>query len=91
VSINAPRDGLRVEEVVCVGRQRAVQGDDVRLAEDRVGGRVDDSHRLEHRVPADVVGKHAAAEACMHDPRNQRADAPGPDHADGSAMQVEAE
>ncbi|MNO97301.1 hypothetical protein D3C76_890040 [compost metagenome] len=69
--------------------ERAVQADDVRLAEQPVELDELAADGLDFAVRVGIVGQHTAAEA-GHDAGEHHADLAGADHADALAVQVEA-
>lgn len=78
-------DGIGVNHVVGLRRQRAVQADEVRRAQQFL--QPDVPHQaLQRRVAVLVIGQHGHAEAAA-DAGHGRADAPGAHDASGGAVQ----
>lgn len=86
------RERAHIQHVPRLRRQRAVQRDDVGLAQGLVQRRVRDAvQRRGGRVGARVVGQDAAAEALGQDLARQHADLAGADEGDGLAVEVLAD
>ncbi len=73
--------------MVRLGHQRAVQGDDIAVAEQLLGGDILAPKSLHHGVGPDIVGEDLAAEAGQ-DLGHPGADLAGPHHAHGPPVQV---
>ena len=81
------RQALGVDQVVGVGVQRALQQQHAAARQQLVQRHVGRRHL---GVREGIVRQHLAAQA-LEDPQHAAPDAPGADHADGLAVQVEAE
>jgi hypothetical protein len=82
---------LGPEQVVGLGRERAVERDEVGLGEQPVDPDVRGPHRLDLGVRVRVEGEEPHPEPGPEDLGRRRPDPPGPDHAGRLSPEVDAE